>query len=193
MKFFISLGLALSLPFLSFAQKVEKTIFGNITDVYFTYKFNSNFDDTQFNKLGLGIELYENFDLEFLTSFNKSNSYYFLEDIGLEEQDVTFKGQSYGLALSFRALPEKKLRPVVGLGFLSGSYKSEKYYSNRSYTHFYGRIGIEYQVLDYLVLSGNTNISISNSTRGIYNGPDYLENPDQLVSFSARLSFMDIK
>ena len=192
MKFIISLGFALCMPLLSFAQSAEKSIFGNITDAYFTYNFVTDFDLTQSNKIGLGIELYDNFDLTFLTSYNNSSNPYYFDLYNEDEQEISLTGESYGIAFSYRALPNNKLRPIVGVAYMSGFYKNNDTQAKELTDHTYFRFGVEYQVLDYLVLSANTNISVGNYSVSTFGEQEFQMNSSQLLSLGARLSFMEL-
>lgn len=195
MKFLINIGLAICIPFLTFAQEAEKTMFGNITDVYVSYKFSSNFDKMLSNQYGLGIELYENFDLEFVTTNHVINTTG--EDIiaflpPSASKELISKGQSYGLALHYRMFPSKTIRPIIGLGWELGKLKHDIYNRDSQLEYLYARLGVEYKVLDFLVLSGNVNL-VSKYAHLDYYGDFLSSKSNNFLNLSARLSFNNIK
>jgi hypothetical protein len=197
MKFIISLGLAICLPLLSFAQQAERTIFGNITDVYASYMFSTNIDKMLSHQFAFGIELYDNFDLEFTTSNHRVNG----NDIEIyppfgfgqvEELTLNSRGQSYGLALHYRILPHKTFRPIIGLGYQIGNLKHGEGLLESELSYLSARLGIEYQVLDYLVLSANLNLVDKYSHYDFY-GDALSTMSNHFMCLSARFGFYEIK
>lgn len=199
MKFLISLGIALCLPFLMHAQIEEKTIFSNISDVYLNYKFSTNFDHMLSNQIGLGLELYDNFDLEFVASSHnvlehEFTEYTLINGIEINEEQVDFKanGYSVGLALSYRIFPYKKVRPIIGVGLETGRLKNDALIINSSLEYLYARLGVEYQLKPWLTLSGNLNMVDKYANLKGYE--NVLSNKSgQFLSLSARFSFEAIK
>lgn len=195
MKSLISLGIALFLPFLMHAQTEEKTIFGNISDVYLNYKFSANFDHMLSNQLGLGIELYDNFDFEFVVSNHSILEHEFVKyDIigGVEvlEEQFNYKanGHTYGLALSYRAFADKNLSPIIGIGWEMGKLRNFEFREEPQFEYFYGRLGVEYNVLPWLIVSGNLNIVNKYAHMHTY-GDMLARRSNQFLSLGARFSF----
>lgn len=167
MKLFSSLVLAICLPLLSFAQQDDKTFLGANPTFFFNYKYMSNFDHLQANQLGLGVELYDRFDIEITTSYSTitNNAFFNILSSPVEGTPISYKGQLQGAALTYRALPNKKLRPIIGFGIESGRVENEYGNSVKNLTRTYARTGVDYQVFDLLTIGANVYYDILTNTR----------------------------
>jgi hypothetical protein len=159
MKFVISLGLCICLPLLSFAQKSSSNA-SKTSELFLNYRFITNFDHMNSNQFGLGVELNDRFDIELTTSYNTITDLGFFNILDASEPAVKYQGQLSGAAVSYRALPGAMFRPVVGVGIEGGKLKDALSSSTKDLVRLYGRIGFDYQILDFLTIGTNVNIDM---------------------------------